>query len=114
MFVFCIKINACRRFIIGTERTVAGGASGDFCYAFFFFVFFFGAAVGLLVTAGVCVAEGVAVPAGSLVAAMLVSSLPAVCAKAETGDKIVVHKRAVKTDKAVSFLFILNPPVFCL
>ena len=81
---------------------------------FFFFCFFFGAAVGLLVTAGVCVAEGVAVPAGSSVAAMLVSSLPAVCAKAETGDKIVVHKRAVKTDKAVSFLFILNPPVLKL
>ena len=114
MFVFCIKINACRRFIIRTECTVASGAYGDFCYVFFFFVFFFGAAVGLLVAAGVCVAEGVAVPAGSLVAAILVSSLPAFCAKAETGEKIVVHKRAAKTDKAVSFLFILNPPMLNL
>ena len=85
-----------------------------FVMFFFFFVFFFGAAVGLLVAAGVCVAEGVAVPAGSLVAAILVSSLPAFCAKAETGEKIVVHKRAAKTDKAVSFLFILNPPMLNL
>ena len=99
MFVFCIKINACRRFIIGTERTVAGGAYGDFCYVFFLLCFLF---------------RGSSRFTCSLVAAMLVSSLPAVCAKAETGDKIVVHKRAVKTDKAVSFLFILNPPVFCL
>ena len=59
---------------------------------FFFFFCFLGQQLVCFVTAGVCVAEGVAVPAGSSVAAMLVSSLPAVCAKAETGDKIVVHK----------------------